>query len=138
MHDRLCGACSGLSRFRHPAPPLQGLAVRERRRDSAANNFEENRRISEPGASNNGQGDEPPNYGTFEATAPASKPGRKLEVAVALGCDPAITYAATAPLPPEIDELVFAGFLRRSPVRLHSSKRETSSRPVRRSASSRR
>jgi 4-hydroxy-3-polyprenylbenzoate decarboxylase len=39
-------------------------------------------------------------------------------VAVALGCDPAVTYAATAPLPPNIDELLFAGFLRQNPVRL--------------------
>lgn len=37
-------------------------------------------------------------------------------VAVALGGDPAITYAATAPLPPGIDELLLAGFLRRKPV----------------------
>lgn len=79
-----------------------------------ARNFEENRRQE----SESRNGDEPPNYGTFEATAPVPKPGRKLEVAVALGCDPAVTYAATAPLPPEIDELVFAGFLRSSPVRM--------------------
>ncbi len=81
-----------------------------------ARNFEENRRQETESNSNGKQ--EPPNYGTFEATAPTSKPGRKLEVAVALGCDPAVTYAATAPLPPDIDELVFAGFLRSSPVRL--------------------
>jgi len=41
---------------------------------------------------------------------------RKLEqrmpVAVALGCDPAVTYAATAPLPEGVWEMVFAGFLR--------------------------
>jgi 4-hydroxy-3-polyprenylbenzoate decarboxylase len=80
-----------------------------------ARNFEEARRqVQTPG----GVIDEPPNYGTFAAQAPLSKPGRKMPVAVALGCDPAITYAATAPLPPEIDELVFAGFLRRQPVRL--------------------
>ncbi len=42
----------------------------------------------------------------------------RLEVAVALGTDPAITYAATAPLPPGIDELMFAGFLRGEPVEL--------------------
>lgn len=30
-----------------------------------------------------------------------------MPVAVALGCDPAITYAATAPVPPEVDEMVF-------------------------------
>ncbi len=40
----------------------------------------------------------------------------RLEVAVALGTDPAVTYAATAPLPPGISELMFAGFLRGAPV----------------------
>ncbi|MDR1616891.1 MAG: menaquinone biosynthesis decarboxylase [Syntrophomonadaceae bacterium] len=42
--------------------------------------------------------------------------GRDTPVAVALGGDPAVTYAATAPLPAEIDELLFAGFLRKKPV----------------------
>jgi 4-hydroxy-3-polyprenylbenzoate decarboxylase len=45
--------------------------------------------------------------------------GKKVvEVAVALGGDPAIAYAATAPLPKEIDELIFAGFLRKKPVEI--------------------
>lgn len=44
--------------------------------------------------------------------------GRRMEVAVALGGDPAVTYAATAPLPETVDEFVFAGFLRRKPVQL--------------------
>lgn len=45
--------------------------------------------------------------------------GKKvIEVAVALGGDPAITYSATAPLPKDIDELIFAGFLRKKPVDL--------------------
>jgi len=42
----------------------------------------------------------------------------RLEVAVALGTDPAVTYAATAPLPPGISEFMFAGFLRGEPVEL--------------------
>jgi 4-hydroxy-3-polyprenylbenzoate decarboxylase len=42
----------------------------------------------------------------------------RLEVAVALGTDPAVTYAATAPLPPGISEFMFAGFLRGAPVEL--------------------
>jgi len=42
----------------------------------------------------------------------------RLEVAVALGTDPTVTYAATAPLPPGIDEFMFAGFLRGRPVEL--------------------
>ncbi|QGT99043.1 UbiD family decarboxylase associated with menaquinone via futalosine [Candidatus Syntrophocurvum alkaliphilum] len=44
--------------------------------------------------------------------------GKPTEVAVVLGGDPAITYAATAPLPKDIDELMFAGFLRKKPVEL--------------------
>jgi len=44
--------------------------------------------------------------------------GDRMEVAVALGTDPAVTYAATAPLPPGIDEFMFAGFLRGQPVEL--------------------
>lgn len=42
----------------------------------------------------------------------------RIEVAVAIGGDPAVTYAATAPLPPGIDEIVFAGFLRHKSVEL--------------------
>jgi len=48
----------------------------------------------------------------------AEQAGKRLEVAVALGGDPALTYAATAPLPEGIDELLFAGFLRKKPVEL--------------------
>lgn len=44
--------------------------------------------------------------------------GGKMPVSVVIGCDPAMIYAATAPLPPGIDETMFAGFLRRSPVSL--------------------
>ena len=42
----------------------------------------------------------------------------KIEVAVAIGTDPVITYAATAPLPRDIDEMVFAGFLRTKSVEM--------------------
>jgi 4-hydroxy-3-polyprenylbenzoate decarboxylase len=44
--------------------------------------------------------------------------GKRMEVAVALGGDPAITYAATAPMPPDVDEMLFAGFLRKKPVEM--------------------
>ncbi|HHY41056.1 MAG TPA: menaquinone biosynthesis decarboxylase [Syntrophaceticus sp.] len=46
------------------------------------------------------------------------KMGQKMEVAVALGGDPATIYAATAPLPHGIDEMLFAGFLRNEPVEM--------------------
>jgi 4-hydroxy-3-polyprenylbenzoate decarboxylase len=42
--------------------------------------------------------------------------GEIMSVAVALGDDPAVTYAATAPLPEGISELFFAGYLRGKPV----------------------
>jgi 4-hydroxy-3-polyprenylbenzoate decarboxylase len=42
--------------------------------------------------------------------------GKEMEVAIVLGGDPATIYAATAPLPPNIDEMIFAGFLRNGPV----------------------
>lgn len=48
--------------------------------------------------------------------------GKRLEVAVAVGADPAVIYAATAPLPKGIDELLFAGFLRKSPVEVVKAK----------------
>ncbi len=47
---------------------------------------------------------------------------QNIQVAVVLGGDPALTYAATAPLPPGIDEMLFAGFLRKSPVHLVKAK----------------
>ncbi len=44
--------------------------------------------------------------------------GETMPVAIALGGDPASIYAGSAPLPPGIDEFLFAGFLRRAPVQL--------------------
>ena len=41
---------------------------------------------------------------------------RRMEVAVAIGVDPTLMYSASAPLPPDVDEMVFAGFLRGAPV----------------------
>ncbi len=44
--------------------------------------------------------------------------GERMPVAIAVGADPASLYSASAPLPPMIDEFIFAGFLRKSPVEL--------------------
>ena len=44
--------------------------------------------------------------------------GTRLEAAVAVGTDPAITYAATAPVPPMLDEMLLAGFLRGKAVEM--------------------
>lgn len=44
--------------------------------------------------------------------------GKRMPVSVAIGGDPAYTYAATAPMPDNLDEYLLAGFLRRKPVKL--------------------
>jgi 4-hydroxy-3-polyprenylbenzoate decarboxylase len=44
--------------------------------------------------------------------------GKKIPVAVAIGGDPVMLYAATAPMPDNVDELVLAGFIRKKPVQL--------------------
>ena len=66
--------------------------------------------------------DEPPNYGTFFDESKFEKPGNRMEVAIALGCEPSVTYSATAPLPPDIDELLLAGFIKSSPVKITKCK----------------
>jgi len=50
--------------------------------------------------------------------AVAERRGERLPVAIAFGCPPAVTYAASAPLPGDIDEYLFAGFLQRDRVDL--------------------
>ncbi|MFI5231889.1 MAG: menaquinone biosynthesis decarboxylase [Gemmatimonadales bacterium] len=44
--------------------------------------------------------------------------GEKMPVCIAIGADPASVYSASAPLPPTVDEFIFAGFLRKAPVHL--------------------
>jgi 4-hydroxy-3-polyprenylbenzoate decarboxylase len=44
--------------------------------------------------------------------------GERMEVAVAIGTDPATTFSAIVPAPPEVEEYIIAGFLRQAPVEL--------------------
>ena len=44
--------------------------------------------------------------------------GERMPVAVTLGGDPALSFAATAPLPDGLDEILFAGFLRRKSIEM--------------------
>ena len=46
----------------------------------------------------------------------AERRGERMPVAIAFGCPPAVTYAASAPLPADIDEYLFAGFIQRDRV----------------------
>jgi len=54
--------------------------------------------------------------GSAEHERVAQEQGKPMEVAIALGGDPVSIYSGSAPLPPGIDEMVFAGWLRGSGV----------------------
>ena len=43
---------------------------------------------------------------------------KRMDVAVAVGADPATIFSAVLPLPPDTDEILFAGFLRGQPVEM--------------------
>ncbi len=48
----------------------------------------------------------------------AKRLGKRLDVAIAIGGDPVLSYVSSAPLPPEVDEYLFAGIIRERPVEL--------------------
>jgi 4-hydroxy-3-polyprenylbenzoate decarboxylase len=50
--------------------------------------------------------------------ADGERPTGKMEVAVALGTDPAVTFSAIVPAPPDVEEYLIAGFLRQKSVEL--------------------
>jgi len=43
---------------------------------------------------------------------------KRMDVAVAIGADPATMYSAILPLPPDLDEMMISGFLRGKPVEM--------------------
>jgi len=60
----------------------------------------------------------------FREARRQSDPGgdRRMEVAVAIGADPATVFSAIVPLPDDLNEMMFAGFVRRQPVEMVSCK----------------
>jgi 4-hydroxy-3-polyprenylbenzoate decarboxylase len=50
--------------------------------------------------------------------ATGDRPSGKMDVAVAIGTDPALTFSAIVPAPPDVEEFIIAGFLRQKPVEL--------------------
>jgi 4-hydroxy-3-polyprenylbenzoate decarboxylase len=50
--------------------------------------------------------------------ASGDRPSGTLDVAVAIGTEPALTFSAIVPAPPEVEEFIVAGFLRQKPVEL--------------------
>ena len=56
--------------------------------------------------------------GGLPQVAWASLQGSRMEVAVAIGTDPATTFSAIVPAPPEVEEFLIAGFLRGKPVEI--------------------
>ncbi len=54
--------------------------------------------------------------GTHHQRMEAARGSERMEVAVALGADPATVWSGSAPLPPDVSEYLLAGFLRGKPV----------------------
>ena len=50
--------------------------------------------------------------------AVGDRPSGRMEVAVAIGTEPALTFSAIVPAPPDVEEFIIAGFLRQKPVEL--------------------
>jgi len=50
--------------------------------------------------------------------AVGERPGGRMDVAVAVGTEPALTFSAIVPAPPDVEEFIIAGFLRQKPVEL--------------------
>ena len=50
--------------------------------------------------------------------AEGDRPSGRMDVAVAIGTDPALTFSAIVPAPPDVEEFIIAGFLRQKPVEL--------------------
>ena len=57
-------------------------------------------------------------WAAYPQSTLAQSKDRRLEVAVAIGTDPALTFSAIVPAPPEVEEFVIAGFLRQQAVEL--------------------
>jgi len=57
-------------------------------------------------------------YRRMQAAGGSDQKARRMEVAVAIGADPATMYSAILPLPPDLDEMMIAGFLRSKPVEM--------------------
>src|SRR5258707_1538203 len=50
--------------------------------------------------------------------ATGDRPAGRMDVAVAIGTEPALTFSAIVPAPPDVEEFIIAGFLRQKPVEL--------------------
>jgi 4-hydroxy-3-polyprenylbenzoate decarboxylase len=50
--------------------------------------------------------------------AAGDRPSGRMDVAVAIGTEPALTFSAIVPAPPDVEEFIIAGFLRQKPVEL--------------------
>jgi 4-hydroxy-3-polyprenylbenzoate decarboxylase len=53
-----------------------------------------------------------------QVLAENNQPSGRMEMAVAIGTDPAVTFSAIVPAPPDVEEYLIAGFLRAAPVEL--------------------
>ena len=82
--------------------------LRERLRAAAAAELRRCKRGAGKGDGRDGRR----NYRLLYPRSVGQRQGQRLEVAVAIGTDPALTFSAIVPAPPEVEEFLIAGFLR--------------------------
>jgi 4-hydroxy-3-polyprenylbenzoate decarboxylase len=90
----------------------QTTGMHWQRQKVAAEHFRERLRMT--GGSTRAAG----SFAGMPAVTTADLRGERMEVAVAIGTDPATTFSAIVPAPPEVEEYIIAGFLRQAPVEL--------------------
>ncbi len=57
-------------------------------------------------------------HGRWHAALALKTGQTRLPAAVVIGCDPAVVFSAVVPLPDDLDEMLFAGFVRKKPVEM--------------------
>jgi len=86
-------------------------------RASAAGQDEEPAHVPSPAERRSGV-DIMARSGGGSVLAEGERPSGNMEVAVAIGTEPALTFSAIVPAPPDVEEFIVAGFLRQKPVEL--------------------
>jgi 4-hydroxy-3-polyprenylbenzoate decarboxylase len=91
---------------------------RERMREAASDPGMERVETGDPARPARAAVDLMARSGGGSVSVEGGQPSGKMEVAVAIGTDPALTFSAIVPAPPDVEEYLIAGFLRQKPVEL--------------------
>jgi 4-hydroxy-3-polyprenylbenzoate decarboxylase len=105
--------------YRMQVYDAQTTGMHWQRQKVAAEHYRERMRAAAASGSDRGAAvDIMARTGGGSRVAEGERPSGRMEVAVAIGTEPALTFSAIVPAPPEVEEYMIAGFLRQRPVEL--------------------